>query len=61
MLMLDLAIKSPCEEYRERLRDAVRKSPRTQEQIALDAGLAPSNLSNLLAGRREPLRAAAPV
>ncbi len=55
MLMLDLAIKSPCEEYRERLRDAVRKSPRTQEQIALDAGLAPSNLSNLLAGRREPL------
>ena len=55
MLMLDLAIKSPCEEYRERLRDAVRNSPKTQEQIALDAGLAPSNLSNLLAGRREPL------
>ena len=55
MLMLDLAIKSPCEEYRGYLRDAIRQTPKTQEQIALDADLAPSNLSNLLAGRREPL------
>ena len=55
MLMLDFAMKSPCEEYRDHIREAVRNSPKTQEQIALEAGLEPSNLSNLLAGRRKPL------
>lgn len=55
MLMLDYAMKSPCQEYRDLLREAIRRTGKTQSDIALEVGLEAANLSNLLAGRRQPL------
>lgn len=55
-MVLDWAIKSPDEEYQTLLRDAIKKSGKTQSRVADEAGIEPGNLSHILAGRRKPLR-----
>lgn len=55
-MVLDLALKSPKGEYQTILREAIKKSGKTQSRVANDAGIEPGNLSHILAGRRKPMR-----
>ena len=54
-MILDAAMKSPSQTYRDLLRQAIQQSGKTQSKVALDAEIEPANLANILAGRRKPL------
>jgi hypothetical protein len=54
-MYLDLALKSPGEEYRFYLKEAIKRSGKIQSVVALEAEIEPANLSNMIKGRRKPL------